>query len=312
MRFPTIADVAAELRRINKQVDPSDDADDDGIDVRLQVYPDGDWAVRWGLSDYDQDHRGYWGSSSVPGGNRRFRSEEVARDLIDQAREQKATGGEDDLDEAPRVQARRSPRRAAEGRASEFKKGDRVMWSNSFLKRGGKIDPKWYVLRKNERGTVDWIQRDGDVIVQWDNEHDTHVHPPDRLAHATDRMLESKVAERELISMTYGRVPPWKEFKKDIRRNNPDNDAPYWAEGEPYTMELVSPHEIELAETFGLEEFETDRQITGRNTKVRGFKDDERPIYEFVEFLADRWDNGDEEAGELASSIMYTLGYEWV
>lgn len=74
------------------------------------------------------------------------------------------------------------------GRTSNFKKGDRVMWSDTFLRRGREIDPKWYSLRKNERGTVDC---DGDVIVLWDGEHDTSVHPPVRLDHASNRMLES-------------------------------------------------------------------------------------------------------------------------
>jgi len=99
MRFPSIKSVAAELRDINA----SYGADAPGgrphihkvrhareeayIDVRLQVYEDGAWAVRWGLSDYDQDHRGYWGASSVPGNNRRFHSEDVARDLISQAKD---------------------------------------------------------------------------------------------------------------------------------------------------------------------------------------------------------------------------------
>jgi hypothetical protein len=107
MRFPKIDDVAAELRAINKQQLNRDDADE-GIDVRLQVYPDGDWAVRSGSSDYDQDHRGYWGASGVPGDNRRFDSKAVARDLIDQAKEQRATGGDDNDDgdglNEPRVQ----------------------------------------------------------------------------------------------------------------------------------------------------------------------------------------------------------------
>ena len=113
MRFPKISEVAAELRRINKE-DSADDGDDGRIDVRLQVHEDGQWAVHWGSADYDQDHRGYWGSSSVPGDNRRFDSKDLARDLIDQAREQKATGGDeddedDDIDEvaeAPRVNSR--------------------------------------------------------------------------------------------------------------------------------------------------------------------------------------------------------------
>jgi len=116
MAFPTIPEVAAELRRINSSVETEDD---EGVDVRLQVHPDGGWNVHWGDSSYDQDHRGYWGSSSVPGDNRRFSSKDVARDLIDQAKEQKATGGDDDddggdddVEETPRArQTRTTPMR---------------------------------------------------------------------------------------------------------------------------------------------------------------------------------------------------------
>lgn len=96
MRFPSIKDVATELRAINKEAEADEDyahgrgsviREVSSVDVRLQVYEDGAWAVRWGLSDYDQDHRGYWGASSVPGSNRRFRSEDVASSLIDQAKD---------------------------------------------------------------------------------------------------------------------------------------------------------------------------------------------------------------------------------
>lgn len=116
-------------------------------------------------------------------------------------------------------------------------------------------------------------------------------------------------------SMSYGELPSFEKFEHDVHtRVDPDYDdgRVYWPPGTLYPMELVSAHEIELAETFGLEEFEAERQITGRNTRVRGFKDNERAIYEFLEFLVDRFNNGDEEAGDLASSIMMTLGYEWI
>ena len=91
MRFPKISEVAYDLRAVN------DDCEDE-CDVRLQVYPDGNWSLHFGDASYDQDHRGYWGASSVPGGGRRFNSTEMARDLIDQAREQRATSGDDDAD----------------------------------------------------------------------------------------------------------------------------------------------------------------------------------------------------------------------
>ena len=88
-KFPSIKQVAEGLRAINANVEGE-------CDVRLQVYEDGEWQLRWGLSDYDQDHRGYWGASSIPGCNpktgivARFNSKDVARDLIHQAKEQEA------------------------------------------------------------------------------------------------------------------------------------------------------------------------------------------------------------------------------
>lgn len=84
MKFPSIKDVAAELQLINANVE--------GVcDVRLQVYEDGKWAIRSGLTDYDQDHRGAWGASSIPGVwngvARRFDSKSIARDLIAQCKD---------------------------------------------------------------------------------------------------------------------------------------------------------------------------------------------------------------------------------
>jgi hypothetical protein len=86
MRFPKIAEVAAELRAINAEWLEDDDVEE-GIDVRLQVWKDGSWSVHFGDSSYDQDHRGYWGASSVPGNGRRFNSTDTARGLIDEAKD---------------------------------------------------------------------------------------------------------------------------------------------------------------------------------------------------------------------------------
>lgn len=89
MKRPSIKEVAVELRHINENVE-CDLLEPDGgwCDVRLQVYEDGGWAVRYGLSDYDQDHHGCWGVSSVPGVQggvvKRFNSIGTARELIEQ------------------------------------------------------------------------------------------------------------------------------------------------------------------------------------------------------------------------------------
>lgn len=83
MRFPSIKDVSEALRNVNSNVETE-------CDVRLCVWEDGQWCVRWGLADYDQSHAPYCGASSVPGNERRFRSKEIAKDLLEQCKEQRA------------------------------------------------------------------------------------------------------------------------------------------------------------------------------------------------------------------------------
>ena len=56
-----------------------------GVDVRLQVWPNGGWAIHTGPSDYDQDHRGFWGCSCISW--ERQDLTEIARSLIDQAKD---------------------------------------------------------------------------------------------------------------------------------------------------------------------------------------------------------------------------------
>ncbi len=93
MRFPSIVDVAAYLRGIDTTHPEtwSLPEDERWIDVRLQVWPDGTWAIHTGDSSYDQDHRGYWGASSLPMfGTGRFNARDTARELIDQAKDQQA------------------------------------------------------------------------------------------------------------------------------------------------------------------------------------------------------------------------------
>lgn len=94
VRFPSIRDVARALRDLNGRaahersiaLASGDEPNEEfGIlDVRLQVTDD-DWTIWDGDPSYDTDHRGFWGSTSLDG--RRFNSRDVARDLINEARE---------------------------------------------------------------------------------------------------------------------------------------------------------------------------------------------------------------------------------
>lgn len=82
MRQPTIKAVATELRHINKQT--FETYEEDGIEIRIQLYPAGDWYLHVGDPSYDTDHQGFWGATTIPGNNKRFSSIETARDLINQ------------------------------------------------------------------------------------------------------------------------------------------------------------------------------------------------------------------------------------
>ena len=74
--------------------DCGDGTDRDGepacMDVRLQVYPDGDAFLRTGDPQYDYDHRGYWGSSCVARDDDWGALLSIAEDMIDQARDMHA------------------------------------------------------------------------------------------------------------------------------------------------------------------------------------------------------------------------------
>jgi hypothetical protein len=79
--FPSIQVVAAELHAAKVHLAKGQD-----VDVRLQV-TDGDWTVHTGDASFDTDHRGYWGAGTL---TRQTNSREVARDLIDQAKDDHA------------------------------------------------------------------------------------------------------------------------------------------------------------------------------------------------------------------------------
>jgi len=129
-----------------------------------------------------------------------------------------------------------------------------------------------------------------------------------QMGHAPRRGGGARESRRS-YSMTYGTLPTFDQFLVDIRRPDPDYEdgRSYWPEDTTYPMELVDNHEVDLADEFG-----GLRPLTSRYSHKAGFQGDERSIYDFLTFLADKWSEGDEAAGDLASSIMATLGYEWV
>ena len=90
VRLPSIANVRAALaanwKHLRSNFARSEFAergeDFAGQAVRLQVWDDGRWAVHVCSSDYDQDHRGYWGASYLSYDRQNLT--DLARDLIGQ------------------------------------------------------------------------------------------------------------------------------------------------------------------------------------------------------------------------------------
>ena len=93
--FPTIPALRKSLklkhsflREFNKNQPKEKGSDFCGTDVRLRVHG-GSWYVYTGSSDYDQDHRGAWGASSLSYGRQNLT--DLARDLIEQAKDDYAS-----------------------------------------------------------------------------------------------------------------------------------------------------------------------------------------------------------------------------
>lgn len=96
MDMPEIENVANYLRELQRHwtVEPivmSEDENEEQegveLEVRLQVRESGSYALHTGDSQYDTDHRGYWGSGFLTSGTD---CEELARELIEEAAEHAA------------------------------------------------------------------------------------------------------------------------------------------------------------------------------------------------------------------------------
>lgn len=89
MNWPEIDWIIKALQDVQNTLDVNETTD-----VRLQVYENSEWALRVGLADYDQDHRGYWGASSINTECTQENTRSIAESLLEQAQDQHACGGD--------------------------------------------------------------------------------------------------------------------------------------------------------------------------------------------------------------------------
>ena len=85
-----LLDVSADVE--DDMMGPGED--EPTINVRLR-YWSGSWQLLTGDAQYDQDHRGFWGSSSVWQGMTEGQAGDIAHDLVEQVFEAAAFDGEE-------------------------------------------------------------------------------------------------------------------------------------------------------------------------------------------------------------------------
>jgi hypothetical protein len=90
---PKVSEVAAWLWEIvleSREYDPEEIAGEEGepgIDVRIQIMPNGNWYGHTGDASFDQDSRGYWGSGIASPDMKKMDCREMAKEMIEQAAE---------------------------------------------------------------------------------------------------------------------------------------------------------------------------------------------------------------------------------
>lgn len=91
MRMPSITAVTEALKGARADARKYLEENEEAMDVRLQVYPEGYWAIRTGSSDYDLDHKGWWGAGAVSKEDTVEDLRVLAKSLIGQVEEHKAS-----------------------------------------------------------------------------------------------------------------------------------------------------------------------------------------------------------------------------
>jgi len=99
-------------------------------------------------------------------------------------------------------------------------------------------------------------------------------------------MKFGKWINERMESMNYGEIPPFDKFSRNFRKEA----------GALYNYELKGS-DARTASKAGI-------PVSGDFT--------DKELYSIIQKLMDRWNKGDDNAGDLASSIMYTLSYEWI
>ena len=118
----------------------------------------------------------------------------------------------------------------------------------------------------------------------------------------------------EWLTSTYGVMPKKKVFMEHFRKElQKEGQSARMREHHPavYWMTLRGDKDEKAAEGTAFEDaIEYFDHKTPEGVSLSYYDEDE--LYQGVKQLVKKFERGDDEAGDLASSILYTLGFEWV
>lgn len=115
-----------------------------------------------------------------------------------------------------------------------------------------------------------------------------------------------------MISMTYGVMPPLRDFKQHVRAARDEFGARLVSPDPPaYWMELVPGDEREAA-VHALSHIPGVKVTHGERHRLRFEFEDVDSLYLGINSLNHHYEDGNDAAGDLASAMMYTLDYEWI
>lgn len=77
----------------------------ESTDVRVQATDGGNWSLHTGSSDYDTDHRGYWGASSIEATDDDAKLGRILADIVNQACDRAAEDIENGMPDDTEIEA---------------------------------------------------------------------------------------------------------------------------------------------------------------------------------------------------------------
>jgi len=110
-----------------------------------------------------------------------------------------------------------------------------------------------------------------------------------------------------MTSLSYGTVPDREALERRCDDAYPIGNL-YPGSSDLATLERVTGHIDSHLESV---HFTQDREQCAHPNGVR-ILIEPGSMHTLLRRLTERWEDGDEEAGDLASSILYTLDFEWV